>query len=157
MRRYSIQHPNATQWLVQLSSDHFWMVWWVTSSCRGQYILCKLNGMLHNINYALPKNIFTKNVIHNLLVLAFWTDLELIYIIKVNSSLSVSYFLRSFFHCCNMWVSPLGIKMCLISSYLIFLHVVHTGGEHRAQVRQVEYRQSAECYVNHIDPELLQR
>ncbi|TNN74809.1 hypothetical protein EYF80_014909 [Liparis tanakae] len=24
MRRYNIQHPNVIQWLVQLSSDHFW-------------------------------------------------------------------------------------------------------------------------------------
>lgn len=41
--------------------------------------------------------------------------------------------------------------------HLILLHVVHTRVEHRAQVSQVEYCQSAECNVNHIHPQRLHR
>lgn len=44
------------------------------------------------------------------------------------------------------------IESNLITSHLILLHIVHTGVEHRAQVRQVEYCQGAKCYVNDVDP-----
>lgn len=51
-----------------------------------------------------------------------------------------------------MWVSLSGDQYSFISSHLILLHIVHTGVEDGAQVRQVEYRQGAKRYVNDVDP-----